>query len=77
MKKAILSPLTILWQTSLGLEAVLCLIPSSDLIGLLALNDQVKMHMLECQKVGRVCSSVRYLKCQVTEADVVQITIEK
>lgn len=32
---------------------------------------------LACQKVGRVCSCARYLKFQVKEADVAQITVEK
>lgn len=32
---------------------------------------------LACQKVGRVCSCVRYLNLQVKEADVAQVTIEK
>lgn len=37
----------------------------------------VRGKCLTCQKVGRVCSCVRYLKFQVKEADVAQITTEK
>ena len=52
MKKAVLSPLTIVWQTNLQLEAVVCLIPFSNLTGLLVVNGNVRMPMLEWE--GRV-----------------------
>lgn len=51
-KKAILSPLGIVWQTSSCLEAVICPVPLSSLTGLLAIAGHVKMPVLEWEGVS-------------------------